>query len=199
MIKVSKAPTRFEQVSKLPPESPLTLLRHGSPSSGSNHRSSHSNHSQETGYDRDGDSDSGGGNTQGEGVTQSQRQKHKRRPTETREQGRRDREKDEEGPDKETYWCARVSRFRCKAAPGVRRCSCRLPRQSVERILGEEAHAYQVPLCAVIMELAQVEQLGARVDLQWTPREGNKEADALSYLEFTGFSAQRSGVRHGEH
>ena len=37
------------------------------------------------------------------------------------------------------------------------------------------------PLCAIVMELsAQMEAIGARVEVHWTPRERNEEADALS-------------------
>ena len=47
------------------------------------------------------------------------------------------------------------------------------------------------PLCAVLMELsAQMEDKGMRVNLQWTPREFNSEADALSNFDFRGFSKE---------
>ena len=43
-------------------------------------------------------------------------------------------------------------------------------------------------LCAVLMELsAQMEDKHMRVNLQWTPREFNSEADALSNFDFRGF------------
>ena len=45
------------------------------------------------------------------------------------------------------------------------------------------------PLCVVAMEMAaQQERLGIHLDLAWTPRETNAEADALSNLDFEGFS-----------
>ena len=48
------------------------------------------------------------------------------------------------------------------------------------------------PLVCVIMELAaQLEKRGARMDVSWTPRELNDEADRLSNFDTTGFDPQR--------
>ena len=47
------------------------------------------------------------------------------------------------------------------------------------------------PLCVVAMEVAmRLERLGARLNLEWVPRELNKEADALSNGEFGAFSPE---------
>ena len=44
------------------------------------------------------------------------------------------------------------------------------------------------PLCCVVMELAaQMEQRGCWIDLTWTPRELNQEADDLSNLRTGSF------------
>ena len=48
------------------------------------------------------------------------------------------------------------------------------------------------PLCAIIMEMsAQMEAIGARVEVHWTPRERNEEADALSNGTFEGFDMEK--------
>ena len=45
------------------------------------------------------------------------------------------------------------------------------------------------PLCCITMELAcQLESRGARLAMDWAPRELNEEADRLSNLDFTGFN-----------
>ena len=52
-------------------------------------------------------------------------------------------------------------------------------------------HSCRFPLAAVIMEMS--EELKARAmtaEVQWAPRETNEEADALSNLQFVGFSAE---------
>ena len=47
------------------------------------------------------------------------------------------------------------------------------------------------PLGCVTMELAcQLEQLGARLSMEWAPREKNVEADRLSNSDFTGFTLE---------
>ena len=44
------------------------------------------------------------------------------------------------------------------------------------------------PLCTVVMELAaQAEMRGVRMEVEWTPRERNQEADDLSNLLTSSF------------
>ena len=46
-------------------------------------------------------------------------------------------------------------------------------------------------LCAVMMELsARMEAVNARMEVHWTPRERNEEADALANFETKGFSEE---------
>ena len=46
------------------------------------------------------------------------------------------------------------------------------------------------PLCCVAMELAaQLEERGLELDLAWTPRDLNAEADRLADGDYSGFSA----------
>ena len=53
------------------------------------------------------------------------------------------------------------------------------------------------PLCCVTMELAcQMEQSGARLAMEWAPRELNEEADRLSNNDHSGFrEANRVDLR----
>ena len=70
-------------------------------------------------------------------------------------------------------------------------CSC-LPSQTTAATTFaiNDPVTTQYPLCANVMELsAQMDMCKARVDLSWTPRERNEEAnDAVSNFSFDGFS-----------
>ena len=47
------------------------------------------------------------------------------------------------------------------------------------------------PQCLIAMELAsQLEKKGIHLDLEWSPREFNEEADALSNMNTAGFSPE---------
>ena len=47
------------------------------------------------------------------------------------------------------------------------------------------------PLCCIVMELAAcMEESNLRIELEWTPRESNQEADALSNQNSTGFTEE---------
>ena len=52
-------------------------------------------------------------------------------------------------------------------------------------------HFCRLPLAAVIMEMSEVLKARAMTaEVQWAPWETNEEADALSNLQFVGFSAE---------
>ena len=56
------------------------------------------------------------------------------------------------------------------------------------------------PASAIIMEMASfMKKKGIRAKVEWTPREGNREADSLANGNYVGFSAkQRMHLRPGQ-